>query len=312
MAYSRALGRVVMFGGFAHLWQGWFRETWAWDGADWSLLDSNGPESVNAAMFEDPVTEKLLLVAWCSGGGCTGYLTYEWIAGGWRPLDVPAIHPTGGHVSVSRSLGVAVLDANGPMVWNGRSWGLGLAGTGGAAWPSGAVYDERAGEFLTPTGTDTIAVRGDFSAIVTGTQMPVTVNAGRSITLHADVREFAPGITYKWQLPTDTASRATGQDTPTLTINPALTRDSEQLTLRIATPCGAFDAVKLSPIVIPCPEDLYGGDAFVDINDLQLLLLYWNQPIPPGFTFNPDINGDGLVNTADLVRLLVRFGRPCE
>lgn len=58
----------------------------------------------------------------------------------------------------------------------------------------------------------------------------------------------------------------------------------------------------------PCPADL-NADGIVNTADLTILLVRFGQAVTPGST--ADINADGVVNTTDLTALLVRFGQPC-
>lgn len=58
----------------------------------------------------------------------------------------------------------------------------------------------------------------------------------------------------------------------------------------------------------PCVGDI-NDDGLVNTADLTLLLLRFGQAVVPGSL--GDINGDGGVNTTDLTLLLARFGQPC-
>ncbi len=63
--------------------------------------------------------------------------------------------------------------------------------------------------------------------------------------------------------------------------------------------------VAISP---PCYGDL-NGDGVVNTADLTLLLVQFGNGAAPGTP--ADINADGVVNTQDLTLLLVNFGRSC-
>lgn len=71
-----------------------------------------------------------------------------------------------------------------------------------------------------------------------------------------------------------------------------------------------FDNVRLDATPIPpvCTGDL-NGDGQVDTADLVSLLAVFGQTVPAGA--GADITGDGVVNTADLTSLLARFGQGC-
>ena len=60
--------------------------------------------------------------------------------------------------------------------------------------------------------------------------------------------------------------------------------------------------------VIPCPEDINGDDV-IDTADLGLLIAVFGQ-MPPTIP-EADINGDGVVDTADLGSLIAEFGNAC-
>lgn len=70
-------------------------------------------------------------------------------------------------------------------------------------------------------------------------------------------------------------------------------------------------ADSLSLVLTPpaaCVGDL-NEDGVVNTADLVRLLLRFGQSVPAGSP--EDLNGDGVVNTVDLTRLLVRFGAVC-
>lgn len=72
-----------------------------------------------------------------------------------------------------------------------------------------------------------------------------------------------------------------------------------------------FDDVRLdaSAVPAPCVGDLT-GDGVVDTADLVVLLGRFGQGVAPGSA--GDFNGDGVVDTADLVVFLGRFGAGCR
>ena len=61
-----------------------------------------------------------------------------------------------------------------------------------------------------------------------------------------------------------------------------------------------------------CVGDI-NGDGVVNTADLTLLLLRFGQTVEPGSPgASADLNGDGSVNTVDLTLMLVRFGQSCR
>jgi hypothetical protein len=70
----------------------------------------------------------------------------------------------------------------------------------------------------------------------------------------------------------------------------------------------AVDGIKIEQLICidPCPADISGGDGFVNIADLLLVIAQWG-----GGAGNPaDVNGDGAVNIADLLSVISSWG-PC-
>lgn len=72
---------------------------------------------------------------------------------------------------------------------------------------------------------------------------------------------------------------------------------------------GVVDASDILIVTPPLPGDL-NGDCLVNTSDLVLLLLHFGESANIG-PEEGDINGDGTVNTSDLVLMLVRFGQSC-
>lgn len=70
----------------------------------------------------------------------------------------------------------------------------------------------------------------------------------------------------------------------------------------------AIDNYSITLVTPACTGDM-NSDGIVNTSDLVQLLLRFGQSVPPGSL--ADLNGDGTVNTSDLVQLLVRFGQAC-
>lgn len=87
MAYDDRRKKLFLFGGYTYT--GRSRETWAWDGTNWTKLDKYGPYQ-SAGVAIAPHRGRLYLFG---GEGSTGYSksTYNWAPGveGWSHLSTP-------------------------------------------------------------------------------------------------------------------------------------------------------------------------------------------------------------------------------
>jgi glyoxylase-like metal-dependent hydrolase (beta-lactamase superfamily II) len=90
MTYDARRGRIVLFGGGRQLPNGdfprdttgaWLRDLWAWDGATWTQLATDGPPSRGGlpGLTYDAARDRLVLFG---GGNLTG--TWEWDGAQWR------------------------------------------------------------------------------------------------------------------------------------------------------------------------------------------------------------------------------------
>lgn len=69
-----------------------------------------------------------------------------------------------------------------------------------------------------------------------------------------------------------------------------------------------MDNFSITLVTPSCTAD-FNNDGMVNTTDLIQVLLRFGQAVAPGTP--ADLNHDGVVNTTDLVQLLVRFGQPC-
>ena len=74
-------------------------------------------------------------------------------------------------------------------------------------------------------------------------------------------------------------------------------------------PCGDGSPLFQADVIQPCPDDV-NGDGTVNTLDLIDVLLCLGQPATPGCEAE-DINGDGVVNVLDLIDVLLAFGTAC-
>ncbi len=124
-------------------------------------------------------------------------------------------------------------------------------------------------------------------------------------------------VAYKWQRngvaiqdgPTAWGSTVSGSNTPTLTISVVHPLDQDQYRCLLKSVCGFVQTGNVGLVVTPsCPGDL-NFDGVINTADLTILLVKFGQSVQPGT--DGDLNADGQVNTADLTLLLVHFGQFC-
>lgn len=90
MAYDPTRERVVLYGGEdgggAH-----FGDTWEWDGARWTEIDTSGQDAPPPlrwpALAFDPATETILLFGGSTEGGDYTRDTYSWDGEAWEELE---------------------------------------------------------------------------------------------------------------------------------------------------------------------------------------------------------------------------------
>lgn len=97
MAYDSGRGRIVLFGGVSS--SGLLRDTWEWDGSNWTFMTSNGPSArAFSAMAYDAKQGLVLLFG--GDAGVAGKLgdTWAWDGSSWQQLN-PSSSPAarGGH-----------------------------------------------------------------------------------------------------------------------------------------------------------------------------------------------------------------------
>jgi hypothetical protein len=157
MAYDRATGTVVLFGGggLDHK----FRETWTWNGTTWTRQTpaASPPARDQAAMAYDAATGTVVLF----GGYNGSYLgdTWTWNGTTWTK-QAPAASPPARHgesMAYDAATGTAVmfggvgLNALHPLLrdtwtWNGTTWAKQAPATSPPArWEASMAYDAATG-----------------------------------------------------------------------------------------------------------------------------------------------------------------------
>ncbi|HEY3241820.1 MAG TPA: hypothetical protein VGM03_00590, partial [Phycisphaerae bacterium] len=132
MAYDAARGEAVLFGGYfgSNAWSG---ETWAWDGAAWSLRATNGPSPRGAHALAYDSARGVTVLFGGGSGGCSGCgETWEWDGTTWTERN-PTLSPDPRHSHVmayDSARGVTVLFGGyffGSILgdtweWDGSTW----------------------------------------------------------------------------------------------------------------------------------------------------------------------------------------------
>ena len=123
---------------------------------------------------------------------------------------------------------------------------------------------------------------------------------GMNFDSRLDVYNGSSGCPSNGDSPLACADDSCGDDASVST----LVFENQSVLIRIGSPDGSTGTGDLSivctPFEEPCPEDL-NGDGIVNGADLGLLLGSWG-------TSGQDINGDGIVDGADLGLLLGAWG----
>ncbi|MBN8645506.1 MAG: multicopper oxidase domain-containing protein [Planctomycetes bacterium] len=147
---------------------------------------------------------------------------------------------------------------------------------------------------------------------------PVNVTVDQGDTADFPVNVTGDSLTYQWYRgataltdgPTGWGSIISGAQTNLLKIINAQQQDEGSYFFETENPCGYSESEQATLTVTPpCPGDL-NGDHIVNTADLTIFLGQFGSPVAiPGS--GADFNADGFVNTADLTFFLGRFGQPC-
>ena len=90
MAYDAATGTVILFGGGG--FNGFFGDTWSWNGTTWTEKATGGPPARNdASMADDPATSTVILFGG-NIGCCSLQDTWSWNGTAWTQ-QAPAASP---------------------------------------------------------------------------------------------------------------------------------------------------------------------------------------------------------------------------
>ncbi len=160
MAYDRATGQLILFGGNDGVDEA---DTWSWSGTDWTQLqpaDSPGPRD-DAAMAFDSATGQLLLYG---GVGSSGD-TWAWTGTDWSDVTPASNNPaavSGASMAYDPTSGRLLLfggtGASGPVAdtwsWDGKAWSpLKVATSPPARFDASLAFDPAAGRPVLFGGT---------------------------------------------------------------------------------------------------------------------------------------------------------------
>jgi len=332
IAYDEFRRRVVLFGGRVgefNLPQETLGDTWEWDGVAWTQLSPSAPCARNsAAMCYDPLRRRMVLFG---GANATApFLTDTWELAGsvWtRRSNFGPLGRTGAAAAFDSISGEVILFGgstggltNDIWSWNGSHWTL--VGAGGirsrqyaTLWfdPNGAgmrVFGGVNGDGALSDVWELQRAPGTAPNVRPGS---VLVLPGAAVRLNVQTRCWDER-TYQWRRNgvdlTDDA-RISGATHTTLVIANASAADDGAYTCLITDDCGE---ISTEPALVhitsaPCPGDI-SGDGVVNTADLTLVLLRFGGGAAAGDA--ADLNADGRIDTADLCAMLLRFGQVCH
>lgn len=286
-----------------------------WNGAAWSALGS-GTSGVVRALTTTTGGDLIAGGTYATAGGITVNNIARWNGTAWFALGsgtsagVNALItlPSGDIVAGGGFFSAGGTTVNLVARWDGASWSALGSGVGATvlaltALPSGDVV--AGGVFSTASGqTAERVARHSFTGLpsVTVPPEPVTVSQGQTVSLSASISRGLSGFAAQWQRDGVNISNGPGGASPgggtvagaaellsspvdgapaTLTITSAQPSDTGQYAVVFTNVCGSVTSVAATVTVAGagCPSDL---------------------------------NGDGLINTADLAIFLGDFGEACR
>lgn len=133
MAFDGQQRQLVMFGGGNDV-ASRLRDTWSWDGANWQLLDEQGPVNAGATMVYDDSSRQLLLITQPAASvGDAGIGTWLWDGSTWHDLQPSTSPPAGFWSGVAYDADTAAVIAltarvslSNPVeemwTWDGMTW----------------------------------------------------------------------------------------------------------------------------------------------------------------------------------------------
>lgn len=312
MTYDENRGVCVLNGGYIGNYQH-FTETWEWNGStgQWTLRSGGGPSGRSLSGFTYDA-DRHVCVLFGGFNSTVGYTDelWEWngAAGTWTqrtPIGPAPVGRYGCGLAFDSARHVTVMHggytntlifANDTWQWDGAlgAWTqLSPSSPPVARREFSMVYDSRRAVcvlFGGQTGGSFATLSNQTCELASG--LPVfnpqpqsaSVTTGQAVSLYAFANSVSP-VGYQWRkgglLLTD-GGRISGANTPTLTINPAVSGDSGSYDLLATNACGIIAS---RPAVLA----VTGAGSFC-----------------PG-----DANGSGTVTFADITAVLANFGIPC-
>ena len=313
MDFDSSRGVAVLFGGQSDQ-GGFLDDTWEWNGSAWVARATFGPlaRAAHAQAFDSLRGVSVLFGGYDVTPNAE---TWEWNGLEWNLRTVDFPQARGAHaMSFDTFRGVTVMYGGETYEWNGLTWGQ-VAGIGPPARSSGAMaFDIGRGVAVYFGGGEGESTFFGDTWELCGCSVSLSPKfqfgcPGSSFEIIASVLGKGP-FGYQWRrsgFPIDASSNPTAT-TNTLVVESSLPRDGGEYDCIVTRSCGAFTSASVSLVVLP---DL-NGDGIINTADLALLLARFGQVAPHGSpTAIADLNGDGTVNSVDLSLLLLRFGQSC-
>lgn len=204
--------------------------------------------------------------------------------------------------------GTTAADVFNMTLHNDRLLVLGtFARAGGLSSPNIAVFDPGAPPAFVSSGPVTLTACPSSALLVAA---PAVTFADADQWRH--YQWFKGGLPLAENTPTPSGFGVyTGTQSATLTITNAQPSDSQSLTLKVTT----IGGIAWSPVVTPriLPDVSATPNGIVDTADLIFFLGRFGEAAPPGSpAARVDFNTDRVVNTPDLITFLGRFGLACS
>jgi len=351
MVYDERREVVVMHGGRAtpegaRSPSDFLADTWQWNGKEWSLVSTSGPQTYGHGMAYDAARDLTVLyggrdpASFAGGGNKKINLgdTWEWDGESWTKIDtgqgVPiasplmAYDPTRGRVI--RHGGVSdreTFDQATTWEWDGQTWTQTAQGPTRAV--GGMFYDSNRQKMVIFGGGRTIYEHPDDTWELDGNLwIPISTkpSAGRIFTAMVFDTSRKVGVRYGGTTSPDSSfgdtwewdgvqwSRVGVPHSPGGRMLHAMAYDSKRRKVvlfggNICAHCPPF----LNDIwEYGLAEQLafvdFNGDYIVDIEDLIILIEHWGKN-EPSVDIAPAPFGDGIVDATDLEALMNQWGQ---
>lgn len=272
MAFDTQRGVSVLFGGSAST--GFSRETWEWDGTNWSLRSLGGPTArAGHSMTYDAARHVVLL--WGGFGPSLNADSWEWDGSTWVQRSV--LGPNAGFAALAYDANnaAALMYGTGETPGNGETW----------TWDGSPAY---------------FAEQPQSAMIAFGGQA----------TFHARL-VAGPVIDYQWRkngVAMTDGGPISGATSQTLSISAAIESDAGLYDVIATNPCGSYTSATANLQVLPaCVACDVNCDGSVNPFDIQPFIV----ALSGGQTCSAcagDANANGTVNPFDINAFIACLG----